>query len=133
VTPTCPNHQQLSSFHDGELSSVETSRCREHLKSCPVCRDVVSRFAQLDKLVTSAQMPCPVKREASFWQKSLAFVATVGIAVGLLTYFREPPPASQAKVYKFTAQGEDYVISVKGDAYLVSMQMGDTTTTYDQP
>lgn len=46
--------EKLSAFMDGELEAEEVSALREHLRTCPACRNLEEGFGAVDRLVGRA-------------------------------------------------------------------------------
>jgi anti-sigma factor RsiW len=50
----CPNEQELSAYHDGELPEFRRAAIAEHLASCSACSEVLARWASISRLFNEA-------------------------------------------------------------------------------
>ena len=113
----CPDRMYLSAFYDDELNAADSSRIKEHVEGCPVCRAVMGEFSALSAglIFTPLDDPVEIKqrsfdhiinrfyigRTRRFFRRSvripssiIAAAATIIIALGgglLYTNFRRSP------------------------------------------
>lgn len=57
------NHREIQekalAFHDAELSGPERREIADHLASCEKCREALSRWEKIGKVLSTAEMPAP--------------------------------------------------------------------------
>ena len=59
----CKQAQQVSAYHDGELSGPSRIALEEHLRECPICAAELARLNRLSLLIRGAGRP-EMPREA---------------------------------------------------------------------
>lgn len=53
----CPHAQQLSAYHDGELSPAAGAEMEQHLRECPACAAELARLRELSGLLDGLAEP----------------------------------------------------------------------------
>jgi anti-sigma factor RsiW len=78
---TCPNSNQVSAYHDGELNGSQRSAFEQHLAACPACQAELSDCRRLSAFITAA----PVRRMTTRIRQDLYALAP---EVGQVVYLR---------------------------------------------
>jgi anti-sigma-K factor RskA len=87
----CPEREILSAYVDGELSKEETQAVTVHLKGCPHCARVVSRYRKVQGQLRDETID-------AFFQESDIESIKHRIAIELERYQRTPHPFWHRKV-----------------------------------
>lgn len=128
---SCPTDHQLSLYHDGQLLEQELSTCEVHLRDCLDCRRKLSQYQTIDKVVVNLEDTAKFRATPRSWLPIVSAAAAVFLVVGLTWFVRPQTPTTTKKQYAFSGDGDNYTVSLEGEAYLVSLQVGDIKTVYD--
>ena len=130
---SCPTDHQLSLYHDGQLLEQELSTCEVHLRDCLDCRRKLSQYQTIDKIVVNLEDATKLRATPRSWLPLVSAAAAVFIIVGLTWLVRPTPTTTTTKKqYAFSGGGANYTVSLEGEAYLVSLEVGDIKTVYNE-
>ena len=127
----CPDEISLSCYHDKELEQEDREIIEEHLATCLSCKKVLASFEHLDRFIDDVESPSsslgPKTPKRTSWLKRGALAASFACLVAFGFQAKE----SDIKTYHFEGK-ENYIVSVKGKARLISLKVGDIEVHYEK-
>lgn len=127
----CPDEISLSCYHDKELEQKDREHIEEHLATCYSCKKVLASFEHLERFIDDVENQSSFLRPKAQKRKPWLKLGAVAACLACVIVLGFQSQKSELKTYHFEGE-ENYIISVRGKARLVSLKMGDITIQYEK-
>lgn len=132
--------ENLSLYFDDELPDSEKFKLEQHLSSCLSCRRELAQHRQLREALVDSSLDASgssslntvvAPRRSLLWPKRLALVATLLLAFFTLDAPFPETAQPKTRVYKVRVADTKYTITTKGEAELLSIEIGDFQSSFE--